>query len=310
MRHARTYPHILSVTEFAQHFGTPEQCLAALQRARWPDGFVCPVCGQRQAVFCAPRRLFQCCACRRQTSLTAGTIFHKSRIPLPKWFWALYQFAHDKKGCSARLLSKQLQVCYPTAWLMAHKIRQAMAADPPAVLAALIELDDAFLGGVQPGRRGRGARYKAPLLLAVERLPDGRLGQAAIEAVAQLRQTRVAAFAKRCFAPAAQIRSDAAGGFLQLAAQGFKHVPAKIGPDRRRAVRYLPAVHLLIANLKRFLLGRHHSLAPKHACRYVGEFVCRFNHRTHEESLFEHVLTLGTKLQAITYPELVAAELR
>ena len=310
MNNGRSRVRILSVPEFAQHFGTVGQCLAALQQARWPDGFVCPACGHRQAVFCAPRRLHQCRACRRQTSLTAGTLFHKSRIELPKWFWAIYQLAQDKKGCSARLLSKQLDVCYPTAWLMAHKIRQAMATDSQQLLQHLVELDDAFLGGVQPGRRGRGARHKAPLLLAVERLPSGRLGQAAIEAVPQLRQSRLAAFAARCLSQAATIRSDAGNTFFRLAEQGFHHIPEKMAHERGRALRRLPAVHLLISNLKRFVLGRHHSTAPKHAPRYVAEFVCRFNHRDRERSLFQHVLTLGANVQAITYPQLVAAELR
>ena len=302
-------PRILSVAEFHQRFGTEELCLAALETQRWPDGFACPACGQRQAIRCTPRRLWQCCACRRQTSVTAGTIFHKTRTPLSKWFWAIYQLAQDKKGCSAMLLAKQLCLRYSTAWLMAHKIRHAMAAEPQPILRNLIELDDAYLGGVQPGKRGRGAGRKAPLLVAVERLPSGRLGPAAIEAVPQLRQKRATVFARRSFSPEATIRSDAGNTFFRLGQEGFRHQPEKVAYERGRAIRRFAAVHLVISNLKRFILGRHHSIAPKHACRYVGEFTCRFNNRPREHSLFHRVLGLASSVMTITYPQLVAAEL-
>ncbi len=308
MSHRRRVP-ILTISEFWRRFGSDESCLAALEKLRWPDGFVCPRCRHRQAVLCVPRQLRQCCSCRLQTSLTAGTIFHKTRTPLPKWFWAIYQMSQDKKGCSALLLSKQIDVSYPTAWLMAHKIRQAMASDPQQKLRYLVELDDAFLGGVQPGRPGRGAFYKAPLFVAVERLPDGRLGQAAIEATPQLRQARLAAFASRCLSRAAVIRTDAAHIFKPLVNQGFNHQPDPPAPRAHRSALRLPAVHLLISNLKRFLLGRHHSTAPKHARRYVAEFLCRFNQRIRECSLFEYVLKLAARSQTITYNQLAAAEL-
>jgi hypothetical protein len=270
-------------------------------------------------VFLRRRRLQQCSACRRQTSLTAGTIFHKSRIALEKWFWAIYRLAQDKKGCSAMLLSKELDVCYPTAWLMAHKIRQAMAGDDSRpLLQRLIELDDAYLGGLQHGRRGRGARGKAPLFVAVERLASGRLGRAAIQATRQLRQTRLAAFAHRHLARPAIIHSDASSTFLPLSNMGYRHLAQRMsgprahppGPRRPHRTRRLPAVHLVISNLKRFLLGRHHATAPKHAERYVGEFVCRFNHRHQELTLFQRILTLAAQTPPITYPQLVAAELR
>ena len=185
-------------------------------------------------------------------------------IPLEKWFWAIYRLAQDKKGCSAMMLSKEIDVCYPTAWLMTHKIRHAMAHDDSRVLLEhLVELDDAFLGGLQPGKRGRGARYKAPLFVAVERLPDGRLGQAAIEPIRQLRQARLATFAHQHLSRRAVIRSDASPTFGPLRGMGYRHIPERMRGVFKRAVRSLPAVHLVISNLKRFLLGRHHATAPK-----------------------------------------------
>lgn len=139
--------HILTPAQFQTRFASENACCEHLVRVRWPNGFVCPHCGGREHSFIRTRRLYQCSFCRRQTSLTAGTIFHKSRRPLRLWFWAIYLLAQDKKGCPALLLMKQLDVSYPTAWLMAHKIRQAMASDSLPMLDGRIELDDAYLGG-------------------------------------------------------------------------------------------------------------------------------------------------------------------
>jgi len=303
---------ILSMSEFQRRFGDPVACAQWLAHARWPDGFCCPACGQRRAVFIATRLLHQCSACRRQTSLTAGTLFHKSRIPLHKWFWALYRLAQDKKGCSALLLSKELDVCYPTAWLMAHKIRQAMlAGSSRRLLRHVVELDDAYLGGVRRGRRGRGAAGKTPLLVAVEARPDGRPGQAAIEPVRQFRQTRVHGFALARLDRDCTVCSDAFFAFAGLGTMGYRHRTMKVGSNTDLGVRKFPRVHLVISNLKRFLLGRHHAIAAKHAIRYVGEFLYRFNHRWHESDLFERLATACARATTtITYAQLKAAELR
>jgi hypothetical protein len=302
---------ILSISEFQRRFGSPESCTQWLSASRWPEGFRCPACGHRHAVFIATRLLHPCSACRRQTSLTAGTLFHKSRVPLHKWFWAIDRLAQDKKGCSALLLSQELDVCYPTAWLMAHKIRQVMAdGSTRRLLQNIVERDDAFLGGERPGRRGRGARGKTPLLVAVEARAEGRPGQAALQPIRNLRPARAAAFANARLAPGCHIRSDASSIFARLAEQGYRHESEKVGYDRNRAVRRFPLVHRVISNLKRFLLGRHHATAAKHAGRYVGEFVYRFNHRWQEADRFQRLLKRCIAQWPVTSPQLVAAELR
>ncbi len=110
----------LSLLEFQRRFSTEEACQAALEQARWPEGFVCPRCGHRKASCITTRRLLQCSACHHQASVTAGTIFHKTRTPLVKWFWAIWLVAQDKGGVSAMRLSKQLELGYRTAWSMLH----------------------------------------------------------------------------------------------------------------------------------------------------------------------------------------------
>lgn len=116
----------LSFFEFQERFRTEEACFHHLHKLHLPDGFRCPKCRHTKAYFMKKRKVFQCANCRNQTSLTANTIFHKTRTPLRKWFWAVYLVGSDKRGCSAKRLSKLIDVSYPTAWLMIHKVRKAM----------------------------------------------------------------------------------------------------------------------------------------------------------------------------------------
>ena len=302
---------ILSVSQFQARFGAEEQCAAHLTKVRWPNGFVCPHCGSSRACELQGRGVFQCKECRRQTSLTAGTIFQRSRVSLHKWFWAVYRLAQDKKGCSALLLSKELDVSYPTAWLMAHKIRHAMSRhNQPFALQGLIELDDANLGGVRPGHpghQGRASDGKTPILAAVEVLDNGKPGRAALMAVRNFRKPSVAAFAQACLQPGCTVKTDAMGGFHALTPLGHSHHRLTIGEDKSQASHLLPTVHMLISNLKRFLLGRHHAIGGKHAQRYLGEFNYRFNCRRQEASLFTTLIQTCITTQVITYSELCHA---
>src|SRR3972149_6882615 len=151
----------LSLLEFQQRFATEEACQEALEKARWPQGFVCPRCGHGKACRLGPRNLLQCSACRRQASVTAGTVFHKTHTPLVKWFWAIWMVAQDKGGVSALRLARQLELRYRTAWTMLHKLRKAMGQrDATYTLTGSIEMDDAFFGGAAAGKRGRGAANK------------------------------------------------------------------------------------------------------------------------------------------------------
>ena len=156
--------------DWQRRYGTEDACAAALQQQRWPDGFVCPRCGHDQGYFIASRRVHECAQCRHHASLTAGTLFHSTNLPLTKWFWAIYLSASDKGGISALRLSKQIGVSWPTASHMLRKIRTAMGhRDSVYRLTELIEVDDALVGGRRSGgKRGRGAEGKTPVLVAVE----------------------------------------------------------------------------------------------------------------------------------------------
>jgi hypothetical protein len=148
----------LSTVEFQRLYGTEEQCRAALVRMRWPDGFLCPKCGVREHAYCEPRQLFQCRACRTQTSARAGTIFHKSRTPLAKWFLAMHLITASKNDIAALELARQLDVKWDTAWLMKQKLLEVMLQrNSTYKLAGDIQVDDAYQGGEKAGKKSRGA---------------------------------------------------------------------------------------------------------------------------------------------------------
>lgn len=172
----------MTIQRFRRLFGDEERCWEHLRRLRWPRGFVCLRCGGASRGYMRARRVDECRACGYQGSVTAGTIFHKARVPLQDWFWAIYRMSQGKKGVSALQLGKEIGVSYPTAWLMAHKIRKAMAdREQGRQLRGLIEVDEGYVGGKERGggRIGRSAQTKSIVAVAVEHWKPGDAGAAA-----------------------------------------------------------------------------------------------------------------------------------
>ena len=150
-----------SLAEFQKSFPDEESCAAFLFKWRWPDGFVCPGCGGRRAVGLKSRpRLHECLDCGRQTSVTAGTTMHRSKLPLTAWFWAAHLMTTHSNGMSARQLEDQLGVTYKTAWLLTQKLRRSMVDPNREPLEGVVEVDQAeipFRGGnafFEPGNDG------------------------------------------------------------------------------------------------------------------------------------------------------------
>ena len=193
----------LSDEAFREAFGAEEQCRSALSRLRWPDGFVCPACGHRGHCVLAGRSLYQCYRCKKQTSSTAGTIFHATKLPLTLWFAAVHLIVTAKNGISSVELGRRLGVKQPTAWTMKHKIMAVMArreADTP--LSGRVEMDDAYLGGARAGgKRGRGAPGKTPFVAAVSTSPEGRPRKVKLVPVKGFRKREIARGAKRWLGP-------------------------------------------------------------------------------------------------------------
>lgn len=297
----------LDMLSFQRRFPNERACERYLLRQRWPEGFRCPRCAHDRAWQHTTRRLSQCQRCRYQASLTAGTIFHKTRVPLRSWFWLIFLLSHTKHGVSMLAAQKLLRLgSYKTIWTMAHKIRTAMASrDARYQLAGLTELDESYFGGKRGGKRGRGAAGKRPVMVAVSTTAQGRPAFAKMQVVstvdtAQARQTVQAAI------QAGQpIKTDGLSIYPALAEDGYVHQPVVQGTPASAHV-VLPWVHTLASNAKRFLQGTHHREAPKHLQRFLDEFCYRFNRRWHDPELFTRLLTACTTTRTKTYSELTA----
>ncbi len=163
----------MSITMFLEDFGTEVKCAEALAKLRWPSGFKCPSCGCAKHCRLEHRDLRQCAECGRQTSVTAGTLFEHTKLPLATWFQAIFLITQGKKGISAMDLMRKIGVSYNAAWRMKHKIMQAMMErEDEKPLAGLVQVDDVYLGGVREGKRGRGAEGKTPFVAALETTED------------------------------------------------------------------------------------------------------------------------------------------
>ena len=167
-----------TLRQFQSNFATEEACEEYLASCRWPEGFVCPRCGDRRAYDLVKQRRRQCAGCRHQVSLTAGTVLHRTKIPLTHWFWAAYLMTTDKRGVSALLVQRQLGLsCYESAWMLLHKLRRAMVNVAREPLYGEVEVDETWVGGEQAGLRGSRqlkGRRAALVLVAVKSAAGAR----------------------------------------------------------------------------------------------------------------------------------------
>lgn len=293
----------INLLEFQNKFPTEKSCLKHLNKIRWPNGFQCPRCGHDQASYHSTRHLFQCKSCRYQVSLTAGTIFHKTRTSLRKWFWMILFLGRYKSGISIRSFQKLLNINdYKTAWMMAHKIRHAMAArDANYQLAGLIEIDDSYFGGSKPGKRGRGAGGKAKVVLAIENCDD-HAGFAKASLVSEIDRDSIAKAFGSHISKRAAIRSDGWRAYGVLKSDTIAHEVVS-GSGQNGSIN-LPWVHLLISNIKGGIRGVYRGVSTKYLDLYLSEFCYRHNRRYWESQLFDRLLDACTHSKTVTYAEL------
>ncbi len=207
----------LSLPEFQRRYGTEQQCCDALEKARWPQGFCCPNCAHTTCYRINRSRhpLFQCTQCRKQTSLTSGTLMQHTNLPLTIWFLAIYLVSEAKTGLSALALKRQqLGVSYPTAWLLHHKLMEAMKSrDAAYVLDGAVQVDDAYLGGeLSGGKAGRGSENKVPFVAAVSVNEHGHPRYAKLSPVAGFSLQAVGDWAKANLATGTRVLSDGLPG--------------------------------------------------------------------------------------------------
>ena len=301
-------PAVMNVAEVMAQFGSEQACLEHLRKVRWGQNlerFACPACGHTHGWWLARRGLVECSDCHRQTSVTAGTVFHRLRSPLWKWFWAVYQLAQDKKGIAAMELAKQISVSYATGWLMLQKLRGAMRRrDERYVLHGLVEVDETYVGGKAEGTTGRGAEKKTPVAVALELQADGKPGHVSMQSIERPDGHCLGRFAEGKIHKGATLKTDGWGAYRRVARAGYRH-EATVTGGGRAAVQTFPWLHTFIANMKRMILGTYHSVSPKHLDNYLAEFNYRANRRWLEANLFDRLIQAALDSKAITNKELV-----
>ena len=268
-----TYQDVLS------WFPDDEACLNYLVRLRWPDGFVCPAC-EATDFWRTGRGLWMCQQCGRKTSVTAGTIFHRTRTPLSTWFAAMWFITSQKNGISAQGLQRVLGFgSYETAWAWMHKLRRAMVRPERDLLSGTVELDETFVGGVSTGKPGASSD-KVTVMVAVEKTGKGRkLGRIRLQVTARPGTVALVEFAQEVVKPGSTIHTDGARTLRQLADLGYTHEYVT-GYNAADKTEVLPGIHLVASLLKRWLSGTmHFAVSERHLDYYLDEFTFRFNRR-------------------------------
>ena len=272
----------VGLSEFLQDYGSEDQCFDQLFKWRWPHGFTCPKCGYDKSCCLKHRKLQQCHRCHHQTSLTAGTVFDSTKLPLTTWFQAFYFLSHDKKGVSAMELHRHLNISYNAAWRMKHKLMQVMLErDESKKLSGIIEMDDAYLGGERTGGKvGRGAPDKTPFIAAVSTTVEGHPVNLKLSVVSSFSKNALKAWSIQYLDEGSAVITDGLACFNGIAEAGFEHNSIVCGGGRASVDNdQFYWVNTVLGNLKSALRSTYHSIKPKYAQRYLSEFQYRFNRR-------------------------------
>lgn len=270
------YPNTLM--EFEAQFNSEEACQEYLIRSRWPEGFICPHCQHKEA-WKTSRDLFHCKSCGLETSVTAGTIFHRTKMPLQFWFRAMWYVTNQKYGISALGLQRALGLgSYRTAWTWMHKLRRAMVRPGRDRLSGIVEVDETYIGGGKPGKRGRGATGKA-LVIVVVQLDGTRIGRIRLQRVSDASGKSLEKAVQNTVVSESTVRTDGWLGYKRLGSIGYIHEIVRVEADVGENL--LPRCNTVVSLLKRWLLGTHQGAVQiSHLDYYLDEFTFRFNRRT------------------------------
>jgi len=290
------------MTELETKFATEDACRAYLYNLRWPNGFQCPKCCGDKA-WPATDKLWTCQKCRHQTSVIAGTIFERTRQPLPVWFRAIWSVTTQKNGASALGLQRVLGISYKTAWTWLHKIRRAMVRPGRDKLRGTIEVDETYIGAIDEETHGREPGKKVLIVVAAQW--DGkRIGRIRMRKIPNASESNLLPFVQDFIESGSHVRTDGWSGYNGLSSAGYVHEVVIIGSNRKMATELLPRVHLVVSLLKRWLLGTHQgAVSFEHLDYYLDEFCFRFNRRTSRSRgmLFYRLLQQAMAAEPVPY---------
>lgn len=282
-----------NLVEMTSWFSDQADCLDYIEWLRWPDGIRCRRCASGEG-WHTGRGDWLCTACGTRTSITAGTVFEKTRVPLPGWFLLAWRMTSEKTaGISAKGAQRLLELgSYQTAWTMLHKLRSAMVRPGRDRLHGDVEVDETFVGGAKPGAPGRGAHGKVLVCIAVEVQSPMGFGRARLSVIPDASSKSLHAFVRDAVEPGSVVLTDGWRGYRGLDAIGYTHKPTSISGTGTHAHVTMPAVHRVAALFKRSLLNAYQSYPQLHLQAYCDEWAFRFNRRasTHRGQLFLRLL--------------------
>jgi transposase-like protein len=298
-----------NLPELIERFGSEDKCHAYLEGLRWPDGIRCPRCDSDKISRIKKRRQFDCDACRYQFSVRVGTLFHDSKLPLWKWFLAVYIMSESKKGVSANQLKRMLGVSYKTAWYLCHRIRAAVVDEGDDLLAGIVEADETYVGGktrfpaeTTPQERGRHWRdNKTVVLGAIE-----RGGKLRLRVAPDASSATVKAFLEDVVADDADaIYTDSWRSYRGIADANTRHEWVNHAADEWvRGDVHTNTVESAWSLFDRAVMGSYHKLSMKHLPRYLDEFAFRFNNRGNAYLFRDTILRL-VEGDTLPYADLV-----
>ncbi len=291
----------MNLPQLVAQFGSEDKCREYLVALRWPDGPRCPRCQGTKVSRIASRHQFDCDSCRYQFSVTAGTIFHDSHLPLWKWLLAVYMVAESKKGISANQLKRTLKVSYKTAWYLCHRIRAAMKDANPRKLDGIVEVDETYIGGKRRGV-GRGRKIGKVVVVGAADRDDGHIR---VRVVPSAKKKHLRGFITAEVDKDAAIYTDENPSYKDLPLEGRRHEAVEHGAGEYvRADVHTNTVESVWSLFKRSLVGSYHQLSAKHLPAYLDEMAFRFNNR-HNPWLFRDTILKLLSASNIPFRKLV-----
>jgi transposase-like protein len=322
-----------SLPEFQKVFPDDTACKEYLENIRWPDGFACPICAHKGEPYRFGTRnstVLRCRICKKNTSLTAGTVMQSSHTPLSTWFWAAYLVTTQTPGQSALQFQRQLGLSrYETAWAILHKLRAGMTRPDRDTIGGEypVEVDECLVGGKTRGK-GRGVHDMTNVIAAVEvrltkegedrvatrggKHKDGKplkrkiyAGRLRLRVIPNRSTLTCTQFVVDNVTAKSVVRTDAFNGYSPLKSLGYIHESMALNGDPEKADAHLPMVHLVISNLKTWIMGTHHgAIAHYHLQAYLNEYQYRFNRRFYPMTAFNSVLGIAAHSISPTYDQL------
>jgi hypothetical protein len=299
----------MSLLDFQARFPDEKSCWEYLVQMRWPDGPECDTCEGGQLDLIRTRKVFECRGCHRQISVTANTMFHKSRIPLQKWFWAIFLMATSKKGTSMLYLQRQLGIkSYRAVWMLGHKIRQAMIErEELYTLTGTVQTDEILIGGQGTSRSKNPKKTnKTPFLMTVSETADGKPRFLKLQELEDVTAQYVIPAIELGVEPGSLLKTDGASVYRSTKMKGYEVKQMSYNQFPEETLEHLKWLNTLTSNLKRFLISTYHGVFPKYRRAYLAEFAYRFNRRYWPHQAFDRLLYACLHTEPKTLPELRA----